>query len=191
MNLSVLFKGVDAKLPRNMLGWDTGTVELLSGITITPEPNANGRIPSKPTKLRVSTTDSTEILSPKSATLSDGVVSYNLDKLRLPVYSRYASSCVFEFGGGGIMGGAPDAIAVLWLKDLVDEEETDIRIPVVIGKDLRQLRQNVMNEQTKKTHDYEVVGWLTVKMKLDEGLDEVSPAHWGFCYMRLTGAIGS
>ncbi|CCO32297.1 Meiotically up-regulated gene 190 protein [Rhizoctonia solani AG-1 IB] len=177
MNLSVLFKGVDAKLPRNMLGWDTGTVELLSDITITPEPNANGRIPSKPTKLRVSTTDSTEILSPKSATLSDGVVSYNLDKLRLPVYSRYASSCVFEFGGGGIMGGAPDAIAVLWLKDLVDEEETDIRIPVVIGKDLRQLRQNVMNEQTKKTHDYEVVGWLTVKMKLDEGLDEDHEKH--------------
>ncbi|CAE6349629.1 unnamed protein product [Rhizoctonia solani] len=177
MNLSVLFKGVDARLPRNMLGWDTGTVELLSDITITPEPNANGRIPSKPTKLRVSTTDSTEILSPKSATLSDGVVSYNLDKLRLPVYSRYASSCVFEFGGGGIMGGAPDAIAVLWLKDLVDEEETDIRIPVVIGKDLRQLRQNVMNEQTKKTHDYEVVGWLTVKIKLDEGLDEDHEKH--------------
>ncbi|KDN33810.1 hypothetical protein RSAG8_13097, partial [Rhizoctonia solani AG-8 WAC10335] len=119
MNLSILFKGVDAKLPRNMLGWDTGTVELLSAITITPEPSANGRIPSKPTKLRVSTTDSTEIIAPKSATLSEGVVSYNIEKLRLPVYNRYASSCVFEFGGGGIMGGAPDAIAVLWLKDLV------------------------------------------------------------------------
>ncbi|ELU42220.1 glycosyl hydrolase family 10 protein [Rhizoctonia solani AG-1 IA] len=165
MNMSILFKGVDAKLPRNMLGWDTGTVELLSDITITPEPNANGRIPSKPTRLRVSTTDSTEVIAPKSATLSDGVVSYNIEKLRLPVYSRYASSCVFEFGGGGIMGGAPDALAVLWLKDLVDEEETDVRIPVVIGKDLRQLRQNVLNEQTKKTHEYEIVGWLRRTMK--------------------------
>ncbi|KAF8726612.1 Protein kinase C conserved region 2 (CalB), partial [Rhizoctonia solani] len=177
MNMSILFKGVDAKLPRNMLGWDTGTVELLSDITITPEPNANGRIPSKPTRLRVSTTDSTEVIAPKSATLSDGVVSYNIEKLRLPVYSRYASSCVFEFGGGGIMGGAPDALAVLWLKDLVDEEETDVRIPVVIGKDLRQLRQNVLNEQTKKTHEYEIVGWLTVRMRLDEGLDEATQDH--------------
>ncbi|QRW25571.1 C2 domain-containing protein [Rhizoctonia solani] len=177
MNMSILFKGVDAKLPRNMLGWDTGTVELLSDITITPEPNANGRIPSKPTRLRVSTTDSTEVIAPKSATLSDGVVSYNIEKLRLPVYSRYASSCVFEFGGGGIMGGAPDALAVLWLKDLVDEEETDVRIPVVIGKDLRQLRQNVLNEQTKKTHEYEIVGWLTVRMRLDEGLDEDHEKH--------------
>ncbi|CAE6468691.1 unnamed protein product [Rhizoctonia solani] len=215
MNLSILFKGVDAKLPRNMLGWDTGTVELLSDITITPEPNANGRIPSKPTRLRVSTTDSTEIIAPKSATLSEGIVSYNIEKLRLPVYSRYASSCVFEFGGGGIMGGAlsegvvsynieklrlpvysryasscvfefggggimgrvPDAIAVLWLKDLVDDEETDVRIPVVVGKDIRQLRQNALTEQTKKTHEYEIVGWLTVKMKLDRGLDEDHEKH--------------
>ncbi|KAJ1306315.1 hypothetical protein OPQ81_011012 [Rhizoctonia solani] len=177
MNVSILFKGVDAKLPRNMLGWDTGTVELLSDITITPDPSSNGRIPSKPTRLRVSTTDSTEVLSPKSVTLSEGVVSYNIEKLRLPVYSRYASSCVFEFGGSGIMGGAPDAIAVLWLKDLVDDEETDVRIPVVVGKDLRQLRQNVLTEQTKKTHDYEIVGWLTVKMKLDHGLDEDHERH--------------
>ncbi|KAJ1299755.1 hypothetical protein OPQ81_000666 [Rhizoctonia solani] len=177
MNVSILFKGVDAKLPPNMLGWDTGTVELLSDITITPDPSSNGRIPSKPTRLRVSTTDSTEVLSPKSVTLSEGVVSYNIEKLRLPVYSRYASSCVFEFGGSGIMGGAPDAIAVLWLKDLVDDEETDVRIPVVVGKDLRQLRQNVLTEQTKKTHDYEIVGWLTVKMKLDHGLDEDHERH--------------
>ncbi|KEP50963.1 hypothetical protein V565_070100 [Rhizoctonia solani 123E] len=177
MNLSVLFKAVDAKLPRNMLGWDTGTVELLSAITITPEPNANGRIPSKPTKLRVSTTDSTEVIAPKTATLSDGIVSYNIDKLRLPVYSRYASSCVFEFGGGGIVGGAPDAIAVLWLKDLVGDEETNVRIPVVVGKDLRQLRQNVLNEQAKKTHEYEIVGWLTAKMRLDQGLDEDHEKH--------------
>ncbi|KAG8695995.1 hypothetical protein FRC08_007433 [Ceratobasidium sp. 394] len=172
MNVSILFKAVDAKLPRNMLGWDTGTVEILSDITITPEPNATGKLPAKPTKLTISTTDSTEHIPPKSATLSDGRHSYSIDKLRLPVYSRYNSSCVFEFGGGGIVGGAPDAVAVLWLKDLVDDEETDVRVPVVVGKDLRQLRQNVLNEQAEKTHKYEVVGWLTTRIKLDAGLDE-------------------
>jgi hypothetical protein len=174
MNVSILFKAVDAKLPRNMLGWDTGTVEILSDIIVSPEPNASGRLPSKPTKLIVSTTDSTENISAKSASLADGMYSYTIDKLRLPVYSRYNSSCVFEFGGGGVMGGAPDAVAVLWLKDLVDDEETDVRVPVIVGKDLRQLRQNVLTEQTKKTHEYEIVGWLTTRIKLDSGLDEVS-----------------
>lgn len=179
LNVSVLFKGVDAKLPRNMLGWDTGTVELLSDITITPEPAAHDKFPSHPTRLRVSTTDSTEIIWPKSASFNEGAISYNIEKLRLPVYSRYASSCVFEFGGGGVMGSVPDAVAVFWLKDIVEDEETDIRIPVVVGKDLRQLRQNVLSEQTKKTHDYEIVGYLTVRMKLHSGLDEVSPVHHG------------
>jgi hypothetical protein len=185
MNVSVLFKAVDAKLPRNMLGWDTGTVELLSDITVTPEPHSSGKFPSRPTKLHVSTTDSTEVISPKSASLSNDALSYNIEKLRLPVYSRYASSCVFEFGGGGIMGAAPDALAVLWLKDLVDDEEMDVRVPVVVGKDLRQLRQNALTEQTKKTHDYEIVGWLTVRIKLDSGLDEVSQGG-SSCAVRLT-----
>ncbi|KAG8772899.1 hypothetical protein FRC12_002832 [Ceratobasidium sp. 428] len=76
-----------------------------------------------------------------------------------------------------MMGGAPDAVAVLWLKDIPDDEETEIRVPVVVGKDLRQLRQNVLNDQTKKTHPYEVVGWLTTKIKLDAGLDEDHETH--------------
>ncbi|KAG9114914.1 hypothetical protein FRC07_007586 [Ceratobasidium sp. 392] len=177
MNVSILFKAVDAKLPRNMLGWDTGTVEILSDVIVTPEHNAHGNLPARPTKLTISTTDSTEHIPAKSASLADGRHSYTVDMLRLPVYSRYNSSCVFEFGGGGVMGGAPDAIAVLWLKDIVDDEETEIRVPVVVGKDLKQLRQNVLNEQTAKTHNYEVVGWLTTKIKLDAGLDEDHEKH--------------
>ncbi|QRV98489.1 C2 domain-containing protein [Ceratobasidium sp. AG-Ba] len=177
MNVSILFKGVDAKLPRNMLGWDTGTVEILDDIIITPEPNSSHKLSKMPTKLTISTTDSTENIPPKSAALSEGRTSYSIDMLRLPVYSRYASSCVFEFGGGGIMGSAPDAIAVLWLKDLIDDEETEIRVPIVVGKDLKQLRQNVLTEQTKKTHEYEIVGWLTTRIKLDAGLDEDHEKH--------------
>lgn len=177
MNVSILFKGVDAQLPRNMLGWDTGTVEILDDITIIPEPNASTPLANVPTKLTISTTDSTEHISPKKAVLENGQTTYSVDMLRLPVYSRYASSCVFEFGGGGIMGSAPDAVAVLWLKDIADDEEINIRVPVVVGKDLRQLRQNVLTDQTKKTHEYEIVGWLTTRIKLDAGLDEDHEAH--------------
>ena len=43
----------------------------------------------------------------------------------------------------GLVGTETKALAVLWLQELVDDEERDIRIPLLVGKDLKQLRQNV------------------------------------------------
>jgi hypothetical protein len=43
----------------------------------------------------------------------------------------------------GILGSEAKALAVLWLQELVDDEERVIRIPVLKSKDLKQLRQNV------------------------------------------------
>lgn len=105
---------------------------------------------------------------------ASGKLTWEFDQLRLPVYTRYASSVYFEFGTGGLLDRKPDAIAVLWLKDVLDDEETTIEVPVVVGKDLRQLRQNVLNDFAKKTHDYQVIGTLKVQIRVDSGLDMVS-----------------
>lgn len=58
------------------------------------------------------------------------------------------------------------------MHELVDDEETEVRVPIVTGDDLMSLRQNYLNDQAKKTHDYTVVGWLTTTVLLDSGLDE-------------------
>ena len=85
---------------------------------------------------------------------------------------------MLELGGGTslppLKNSGPDAIGLLWLKDLVDDEEVDVEIPVVVGKGLRTLRQNVLNDFTAKTHDYKVVGHFKTRIRLDSGLDEVS-----------------
>jgi hypothetical protein len=174
MNVSLLFRGVNAQLPRESLGWDTGTVEILSPISLSIN-STESDFRAQAKNIMLSTTDSTERIPASAGNVKDGSVTWKIDQVRLPVYSRYASSLTFEIGASSSLVGSrkPDALAVLWLQDLVDDEEKDIEIPVVVGKDLRQLRQNVLNDFTAKTHEYRVVGHIRTRVKLDSGLDEV------------------
>ncbi|KZS93944.1 hypothetical protein SISNIDRAFT_474054 [Sistotremastrum niveocremeum HHB9708] len=177
-NISLLLRPVKTDLPRSLRGWDTGTVELLSPVSVEIKDEARQHF-SDPKKLTISTTDSNDkVPASEAEVLEEGrVTRWNLDAMRLPVYNRYSSSLTFEVGGGGIGRGKPVALAILWLQDIVDDEETDVRIPIVVGKDLRQLSQNVLNDFTAKTHDYTIAGYLTTRIKLDSGLDEDHEAH--------------
>ncbi|KAL7409629.1 hypothetical protein BDY24DRAFT_402483 [Mrakia frigida] len=179
VNVSLLFKPVKTELPPNLLGWETGTVEILAPIKIEVDA-AHIELIEDMKKLTISTTDSTEVLPTKEATIEGGQATWEVDSMRLPVYSRFQSVLTLEIQGKSIMGlvgTETKALAVLWLQELIDDEERDIRIPLLIGKDLKQLRQNYLCDFTKKTHDYEIVGWLTTRIKLDSGLDEDHEIH--------------
>ena len=169
INITLLFKAVDAQLPKHVRGWDTGTVEVLDPVKVTIDTDHQQAFGLKTKNLVLSTTDSTEkIPKAKAEGASDNVVIWNLeDTLRLPVYSRYNTALTFQFGSES----NPAALASLWLKDLPDDEERPIKIPVVISKDLKQLRQNAINEITAKTHDFTIVGWLETVVRVDHGLD--------------------
>jgi hypothetical protein len=125
-----------------MLGWDTGTVELLGDVSIV----AVGDHDFKTKKLSFSTTESTYKAPTSAARSEGGNVSWDLpqDVVRLPVYNRYASALLFEIGGGGpgFLGQDSDYVAMVWLKDVPDDEETPVRVPVVQSKNLAQIRQN-------------------------------------------------
>jgi hypothetical protein len=61
---------------------------------------------------------------------------------------------------------------ILGLHDLVDDEPKEVRLPIIVGKNLSTLRQNYISSQTASTHEYEVVGYLIATVELDSGLDE-------------------
>lgn len=42
-------------------------------------------------------------------------------------------------------------------------------MPIICGSE--HLKALYISDQTKKTHDYEIVGWLTTTVVLDSGLD--------------------
>jgi hypothetical protein len=160
-----------------MLGWDTGTVEILKPIEVTIDSEHQPSIASNNLGLTVSTTDSTEKIGSPLGSGDHAHITWDVDTVRLPVYSRYASALTFEIGskgGFGLMKGQPSAMAIVWLQDLPDDEEVLVRIPILVSKDLRKLRQNYINEHTAKGHDYRTVGWLTTTICIDKGLDPAS-----------------
>lgn len=160
-----------------MRGWETGTLEI-EDVKLDIDSTQQSEYTPEATRLRVVTSEKMEVFPKSDATLNGTTINWSFkDTLRLPVYSRYQSSVIFEIGKGSrpkaLIGKAePDAIAVLWMQDLMDDIEQEVKLPVLVGKNLKTLRQNVINDQTAKYHDFKVVGWLTTRLKLDSGLDE-------------------
>jgi hypothetical protein len=149
-----------------MLGWDTGTLEVMGPIRLEPTPEFKASYGGfKTKKLEICTSDESEKLSSSTARVDDqdGAVTWELggsasadadndhgseqsknNKVRLPVYNRYASAALFQIGSGGIgpVGQDADYIAVCWFKDVPDDEERTVRIPVLKSANFKQLRQN-------------------------------------------------
>lgn len=76
----------------------------------------------------------------------DVVWKLNEPAIRLPVYLRYSSALVFAIGSSsGMMGigGNVEAVGNLMCSDLLDNEHQEVKVPIVKGKDLKILRQNV------------------------------------------------
>lgn len=193
-NISFAFRGVKTSLPPNLRGWDTGTLEV-SDVQLDIESSKTDLIDSKGAQLRIVTTESSQVLPKKEAEVHGNTVNWSIDLVRLPLYTRYQSSVVFEIGKtSGITSlvgkSKPQAIAVLWLQDLTDDIEQEVKLPVFAGERLDILRQNVINDQTAKHHKFELVGFLTTRLKLDSGLDEDHEVGTGVnSILRYTFAI--
>ncbi|OXC65474.1 hypothetical protein AYX13_05483 [Cryptococcus neoformans] len=174
-NISFAFRGMQMTLPPNMRGWETGTLEVSDVRFTSTNPSL---FDAQATRLRVVTSEQAEVLPKKEAEVQGHTISWEMDMLRLPVYARYQSSVVFEIGktGGPLsivgVGVKPDAIAVLWMQDLTDDIEQEVKLPVLVSSKIENLRQNAINDQTQKHHDFKVVGELVARIKLDSGLDE-------------------
>lgn len=136
-----MFRQVKTDLPRSLFGWETGTLEVPSGVRIEPAPGFEG---FNVKKLEISTTDHTYKVPASAAQLENGAVYWDIpvEKVRLPVYNRYSSAVVFDISSGGLGLGGQEFLAVYWFQDMPDDEETQIRVPVIKSKNLKQLKQN-------------------------------------------------
>jgi hypothetical protein len=175
IRISILLRHVETKLPPNMLGWDVGTFEFVSNKILAKD---YGR----QCKIKLRTGGSTGKITRKAGNLDGKDLSYDIseetfrDSLRMPVKHRYRSPVVFEFHNQGKRGAA--AYVVLWLQHLVDNEETDIDLPIWTTKAGARLTQNYITEQNWKAkevpglEDLTEVGRLQFKCKFSPGIDE-------------------
>ncbi|CAG7937312.1 unnamed protein product [Penicillium olsonii] len=175
IRISVLLRHVETKLPPAMLGWDVGTFEFAGEKIIAQN---FGR----QTKIKLRTGGSVGKITRHKCHVegSDAVFDTSdetfRDSLRMPVKHRYRSPIVFEFHVQGKRSAV--AYAVYWLQHLVDNEETDINVPIWTTKMGERLTQNYITEENWKAkqvpglEDLTEIGRLQFRGKFSPGIDE-------------------
>ncbi|CVK84618.1 uncharacterized protein FMAN_01582 [Fusarium mangiferae] len=130
VRISMVFRSVQLQAPRNLLGWQYGTIEVQPAVTVVDCPK---ELRSSKLKFR------TSISSAKMYTEDDadqGTVTWKSKRgrsLALAVAKRYSSCMSIAFREKGFFGDGTTAFAVLWLKDIADEEETELELPIWKG----------------------------------------------------------
>lgn len=167
--LSLLFKAVRLSLPRELRGFSTVNVDILSNIEVESE---SQEWRSKLNNLKLTIVCGVHEF--KMRALRKHAESSEEDPLvTIPVYERYSTLMVFEFGRVPLPGPTrPSAIAILPLRELEDGQVTDVVLPVLNAPNSKQLERNYINAQAKDTHDFTEVAQISMRLRVNPGLCE-------------------
>jgi hypothetical protein len=155
--ISIVFRSVQLQCPREMLGWEYGTLDIkpfVKAIDV-PKDLENLRMKIRTTLARAKLHSGTE---DGELNQHDGHVVWKTKKdgsLRLPVRKRYSSPLVVEFRKDSALKDRSPAFCVLWLKDVPDNEEVTIRLTVWKG-DLERAEHNVLDSYGEKLGEIEL-----------------------------------
>lgn len=156
-----MFRSIEIKLPKQLQGWDSfGTVEVTKPVIPhdLPEDIKGLRI-----KLR------TSINRGKMYPGSNGEYKAKKDRsIRLAVQKRYSSNLVVEFRSHSTLRDHTPAYAVLWFKDIPDDEEVTIDLPVWRGgkKEFTRAQHNCIENMGERA------GTISLSLKLFPGLGD-------------------
>ncbi|KAK1757995.1 hypothetical protein QBC47DRAFT_373526 [Echria macrotheca] len=138
--VSLVWRSVELKLPKELTGWDYGTLEVKGPV------RSVGTLPDelKGCKLKLKTKIGKAKM--RAAEGEDGVWvpkhRKDEDGVFLGVIKRYATALVVEFRNSSVVSEHNPALAVLWLGEIPDEEEKTVRLKVWKGgkKQLQRAR---------------------------------------------------
>ncbi|KAF3916333.1 Tricalbin-1 [Orbilia brochopaga] len=176
VQLTILFRSVGLQIPRNLLGWDVGSIEIMKDKMSATGPGAQELLNSR----IVMTSDCDSKKIPRRLAGTNNDVSWDLNGLtvRLPVRQRYGSSLKIEFYSR--MARKPIAYCVYWLNNIVDNETTTLALPVWKTKDTNALTQNNISEEdvhARENINAEQIATFNVVLRFKDGLDESHKAY--------------
>ena len=161
--ISMVFRSVDLKLSKELIGWDYGTVEINGGIKPID-------LQSDLQKLRIrvdngvshghmnpSSDHDSQIWNPKRGRNS----------LCLAVKKRYCTSVLFQFRKHSLGPDSTPAWAVFWLKDIPDDEEKTVRLQVWSSKEDMKRGRDCCDFEKDEQHS---LGEIEVTLKFWRGL---------------------
>lgn len=139
--ISLLFRSIDAQLPRNLLACDVGSVEIVSKhiscLEIT-DPEVRG----------IASIDfATPLIRKKAVRVNDGWApvhnTHGSTGFRLGVRHRHSAPCILYFRRESkVRKNKTIAVALFWLKDLPDDEDVPLTLPVFRPDNLDRFVQN-------------------------------------------------
>ena len=179
--ISILFRSVDLKPPKNLLGWDLGTVEVL-GDKVVVEDDSTGVLSGSRIALHTDSGKSSISRRWINKNSSGSGTEWSLDYIKegpnelqrhrvlVPVRHRYQSPLRLEFFGSG--SRKPVAYAVYWLSDLVDNTTTVLTLPVYRTSQPKQLMQNYHPTAEKMDGlEAEKIGVVKLTARFKMGMD--------------------
>lgn len=127
--ISMVWRSVALKLPKELLGWNYGTLEIKCPVKAKGNVKGENSFTQYRMKLR------TSIMRAKLATSGDGEwkPKGDRDSVFLAVRKRYASPLIVEFRKSVLGPDSTPAFGVFWLKDIPDEEEKTVTVKVWKG----------------------------------------------------------
>ncbi|WBW75526.1 tricalbin, C2 domain protein (phospholipid binding) ER-plasma membrane tethering protein Tcb2 [Schizosaccharomyces osmophilus] len=168
IRLSILFRSVKLQIPRNLSGWDIGTLAFIDTKLIAEGVDSVSKVNFSYVRINAGMRKSSTkyVTSESPGRVSWMVRGYNL---AIPLKHRYGSALVFEFRNH--LRRKNNVYAILWLSDLVDNEETTVRIPIFVSTKPAHILQNTVNiEHPDEFSQLEILGYLTTTVSFRRGL---------------------
>jgi hypothetical protein len=184
ITISVLFRSVDLKLPKNMLGWDLGSFEVL-GDQVVAENDIDGTLSN--TRIVMHTDVGKGSISRRWIEKGGVGTAWNLQRIiegskqlhkrrvLIPVRRRYQSPIKLEFYSQG--SHKPVAYAIYWLCDLVDNTETVLTLPVYRTPMPKQMTQNYISNIERDKIDANKIATVKMTVRFKMGMDN-SHSQW-------------
>ncbi|KAI1859819.1 hypothetical protein JX265_010268 [Neoarthrinium moseri] len=172
VRISLVWRSVEIKMPRNLRGWDYGTVEIRGAIKakagLADELKKNRlKVRTNLGRIKMYREDELWKLKGKSETESAFIA----------VRKRYASALVIEFRQSTIGPDKTPAFAVLWLQDLVDDEDEVRTLKVWKGsKEALQKAESCYGYEGSEENE-QPLGEIEISLKFWRGL---SGFHKGY-----------
>jgi hypothetical protein len=152
----MVFRSIQLQAPRELLGWENGTLQVTSDINSNDLPDHY-----KGLGLELHTSFQSDHVKVQL----NGGSGPQGQPVELAVQQRYCSSLIVEFLENDLMHHHMPAFAILWLKDIPDDEEKMVILPVWKG-DLKRAEANCELENGEK------LGHIEVHLKFRPGISD-------------------
>ncbi|KAL2312028.1 C2 domain-containing protein [Schizosaccharomyces pombe] len=170
VRISILFRSMKLKIPRNLLGWDIGTLEFMDRQIVAEGTGSVSDVSFSSIRVNIA---GVKITAKSSTSNSSSTAEYHVRSRHavIPVNNRYRSAVVFEFRKQ--LQRKHNVFAMVWLVDLEDNVEQNIRVPIFTSSKPAHVLQNMIDfDHPDKESEFKIIGYLSTRICFHRGLDD-------------------